>query len=391
MSSRPPPAFGTPRRICAFARLWEPGLGDFFQRNIFLALLRRALPDAAVTHVVGSHVAARFAGFLAEHSYATAVLTCPDPGDDDRRRWEAFTAKIRSYEFDACVVDPDSRRLGARLAARCGIPTRIGFVTGTDEDAQLTVPIRIERPVFGRPDLFDYASGLAAALGLDPVRPADVVPPFRYRPEPVEVPPAPAVAIHPGGAKHWNRRWPFEHYVQLCGRLAADCGAGFVLLGSADEAGDLAELAGAIGAVAPGASVRVSSGESLHRLASLVAACDVLVGGDSAPAHLAAAVRTPSVVLYGPTMTEFMWTRVYPRHHGINRGYDCQRVRNIPRGAGATTMPCRYSCHYPYAGPAGPYPRCLSDIGVDEVVQAVTRVLGLTTRSNGARAVGAQP
>jgi ADP-heptose:LPS heptosyltransferase len=101
----------------------------------------------------------------------------------------------------------------------------------------------------------------------------------------------------------------------------------------------------------------------------------VLVGNDSALGHIAAALRTPTVVLYGPGMTEFMWTRVYLRHDGINRHYECQTIRNLPRGPGVTTMPCRYSCHYPYASAAGPYPRCLTDIPVDTVYQAVLRQL----------------
>jgi ADP-heptose:LPS heptosyltransferase len=117
--------------------------------------------------------------------------------------------------------------------------------------------------------------------------------------------------------------------------------------------------------------VEVCAGDSLNRLANRLSTADVLVGSDSAPAHIAAALGTPTVVLYGPGMTEFMWTRVYLRHDGINRHYECQTVRNLPRGPGTTTMPCRFSCHYPYATAAGPYPRCLTDIEMDKVYQAV--------------------
>ncbi len=361
----------SPERVCVFARFWEPGLGDFMQRNIFLALLRRAHPVAELVHVVDGKSAARFAELFERHSYASRIMICPDYRDDDPERWHRFRGEVRRERFDVCVVDPDSRGLGAPAADECGIPVRIGFATGGDDDAFLTVPIRLRRPLFGLPDLFDYANGLAAALGLRSLRPAQVVPPFLYRPEPVATPRSPVVALHPGGAKHWNRRWPADRYAELGRRVSGVDGASLLLVGSADEAADLEALRAGI----PGARVEISCGESLNRLANRLASVDTVVGSDSAPAHLAAAVGRPTVVLYGPTMTEFMWSRVYPRHHGINRRYACQTVRNVPRGRGTTTMPCEFSCHYPYESAAGPYPRCLTDIGVDEVVSAVRRQL----------------
>ncbi|HLX48089.1 MAG TPA: glycosyltransferase family 9 protein [Streptosporangiaceae bacterium] len=366
---------GRIRRICVFARLWEPGLGDLMQRNIFLALLRRACPQAEVVHIVGRAHAEQFAEFFAGHSYATGILTCPDYGDDDQSRWREFLRELAAAAFDCCVVDPDSRGLGAEHAARCGIGIRIGFATGGREDAFLTEPIRLPRPIFGLPDLFDYAQGFARALGMEPPGVADVVPPFRYRREPVRLLPAPVVAIHPGGAPHWNRRWPLDRYGALCRALASSDGASFVLLGAANEKPDLCALRDAAGRGTAAVPVEICAGESLSRLASVIEQADVLVGNDSAPAHVAAALGIPSVVLYGPGVTEFLWTRVYRRHHGINRHYDCQTVRNLPRGPGTTTMPCRFSCHYPYVSAEGPYPRCLTDIEVDEVHRAVRSCL----------------
>lgn len=363
------------QRICVFTRSWEPGLGDFIQRNVFLALVRRAHPSAEVVHVVDAKAAARFVEFFENHSYASRILICPDYRDEDPARWRTFFGDVAHERFDACVVDPDSRGLAASAAARCGIPERIGFAIGGADDEFLTLPIRLHRSLFGLPDLFDYATGLAGALGIGRLRPSEVVPPFPYRPEPVQAGGFPVVAIHPGGAKHWNRRWPAARYVELCVRLAETDRVSVLLVGSADEENDLDAMRAAVVAAVPAVNVTVSCGESLNRLASRLDGIDIFVGSDSAPAHLAAALRKPTVVLYGPTMTEFMWSRVYPRHHGINLRYDCQTVRNLPRGSGTTTMPCRFSCHYPYESAAGPYPRCLTDIAVDDVFRAVRHQL----------------
>jgi ADP-heptose:LPS heptosyltransferase len=364
-----------PTRVCVFARLHEPGLGDLIQRNIFLALLRRAYPQAEVTLVVGSELTRRFADFLAVHTHASRILPAPADGDDDDDEWARFLETMRAERFDCCVVDPDSRGLDAAFAARCGVPVRIGFPTSPAADRWLTAPVRIARPLFGLPDLFDYADGLARVLGLPPLRPADVVPPFPYRAVALDLPPGPLLAVHPGGAKHWNRRWPLDRFARMCVEVAAAAPPSFVLLGAEDESDDLALLQRSVRAGLPGANVLVDAGGSLDQLACLIAAADVLVGNDSAPAHLAAAVGTPSVVLYGPTMTEFMWARAYPRQIGLNRRYACQTIRNLPEGSGPRTMPCAFACHYPYESATGPYARCLTDIEVPEVADAVRRAL----------------
>ena len=361
------------RQICVFARLWEPGLGDLIQREIFLSLLKQACPEAELALIVGPTAAERFAEFFDRHSRADRVLSCPEYGDEDPGRWDRFRAAVADAGYGCCLIDPDSRGLGAEQAARCGIGIRIGFTSGQRDDSYLTRAIRLPAAIFGLPDLLDFARALAGALGVAVPAAEAVLPWFRFAPQPVPVLPSPVVAVHPGGARHWNRRWPLARYGELCARLAAE-GASLVLAGPADEAGELAELAA-------GAVTVVCAGESLDTVASWLAAADVLVGNDSALGHIAAALRTPTVVLYGPGMTEFMWTRVYLRHDGINRHYECQTIRNLPRGPGVTTMPCRYSCHYPYVSAAGPYPRCLTDIPVDTVYQAVLRQLARGRRA----------
>ncbi|MPQ96917.1 hypothetical protein GB931_03055 [Modestobacter sp. I12A-02628] len=355
--------------MAVFARLWEPGLGDLMQRNILLHVIRRAHPEASLTLVLSRTPAGRFAEFLAAHTYATEVLECPDYGNDRPEEWQRFMTELSERRFDVCVVDPDSRGLGGEAADRAGVPVRIGYAVGHTGQAGLTTAIRIPRPTFGAPDLLDYAVSLRQALGLPAIGPSEVLPPPRYRRADGPVSTSPVVALHPGGAPHWNRRWPRSSFVDLAVGLA-DVAGSLLLVGSGEEQSELEDLGAAVTRRAPGLEIAISAGDSLNRLATLLAQAHVLVGSDSAPAHLAAALRVPTVVLYGPTATEFMWARVYPRHHGINLRYGCQQVRNLPRGPGTDTMPCAHGCTYPYLGPDGPYPRCLTDIPVDRVLTA---------------------
>jgi ADP-heptose:LPS heptosyltransferase len=376
------------RRIVVFALLWEPGLGDLVQRNTLLYLLRRAHPAAEITLVVGRRTADRFGDLLTHHCHASRVITGPDFDGAGRGSVAALHGRLAAERFELAVIDPDSLGLLAEDAARCGIPARMGFASGAADDRFLTVPIRLPRPLFGAPDLVDLARGLAAALGLPALRPADVVAPFPHRARPAPLPAGnagPVVAVHPGGAPHWNRRWPAGRYAELCARLAVADGASILLLGDAEEAGELAALRTAVADAAPGCAVSVHAGGSLDELASALLAADVLVGNDSAPAHVAAALDRPSVVLYGPTATEYFVARAYRRQTGINHRLPCQRIRDLVRGADIDTMPCESGCTYRYRDAGTPSPRCLTAITVDEVGRAVRAALGAAAAPEHAR------
>lgn len=368
-----PPGTPPPRRVAYLACLANPGLGDLLQRNILLGVLRRAFPGAATTLVVGRTVARRFADALAGHVLAEAVLACPDPADD-RLAWSRWTPTLRAGAFDACVVDVDSARLDATTARHAGIPVRIG-VPGGDAGA-VTHPVRVGAPLFGRPDLYEYARALARAAGLaSPPRASEAVPPLPLRPErvPELAHPRPLVVLHPGGAPHWNRRWPLDRFAELGARLAAERGASVVAVGDHDEREELERITRAVRRAAPGAVVGARVAPPLNLLGNLLAGADLLVGNDSGPAHVAAAVGTPTVVVYGPTGTEFLWARVYTRHAGVSLRYPCQQLANLP--ADVRTTPCAHACARRYAGADGPYPRCLEDVTTEQVLAAAARQL----------------
>jgi heptosyltransferase-2/glycosyl transferase protein BlmE len=78
------------------------------------------------------------------------------------------------------------------------------------------------------------------------------------------------------------------------------------------------------------------------------------------------------VVVYGTDGEEAMWSEVYRFHVGVNKHYPCQNRTNEPN---AFDGQCALGCPCDYVAPEGPYPRCLSDITVDEVWDAVRRQL----------------
>ena len=99
---------------------------------------------------------------------------------------------------------------------------------------------------------------------------------------------------------------------------------------------------------------------TIGQLAALFARCDLVIGGDSGPLHLAAAVGTPTVRLYGPTdVREFgPWPPDGP-HLSLAAGLSCQPCREF------TDLACG----------ARETPPCLRALNTDTVLAAVTVAL----------------
>jgi ADP-heptose:LPS heptosyltransferase len=122
------------------------------------------------------------------------------------------------------------------------------------------------------------SAGLVA--GADPLDlRVDVEPDERY---------AGAVVVHPGASAP-SRQWPVERWRAVAGAL----GRRVVVTGSAGER----ELAGS---VAAGIGECVAGTTDVLGLVRLAAAADLVLCGDTGMAHVATAVGTPSVVLFGP-------------------------------------------------------------------------------------------
>ncbi len=132
----------------------------------------------------------------------------------------------------------------------------------------------------------------------------------------VEPPVRRAVVVHPGAAQQ-SRRWPAERWAEVARRIAA-AGEHVVLTGSPAEE----SLARGIARAAGLPPDRVLAGTTdLLSLAALIAHARLLVSPDTGVAHLATALGTPSVVLFGPTPPALWGPPVdRPRHRTLWAG-----------------------------------------------------------------------
>ncbi|WP_348526739.1 lipopolysaccharide heptosyltransferase II, partial [Mesorhizobium sp.] len=106
------------------------------------------------------------------------------------------------------------------------------------------------------------------------------------------------VALMPGAEFGPAKRWPSDHYAGLARNMMAK-GLGVVLLGSKNDAG----VTGEIATLAPGA-IDLAGKTRLEDAIDLIAAAKLAVSNDSGLMHVAAAVNTPIVAVYGSTSPE---------------------------------------------------------------------------------------
>jgi len=173
---------------------------------------------------------------------------------------------------------------------------------------------------------------------------------------------APLVGLFPG-ANAPARRWPIERFGALAGALA-DRGWKLVVMGGEGERAATARVAEA----APGA-VDAGGRTGLGDLAALLSVCDLVVTNDTGPMHLAGAVGTPTVSLWGPS----------------NPTEVCQTGSPDARVTGPD-LPCKpcYRNHCARRGAgtllADAHEECMRLIDVPDVLSAVERMLGEARR-----------
>jgi heptosyltransferase-2 len=162
----------------------------------------------------------------------------------------------------------------------------------------------------------------------------------------------PLVGIAPGSV--WaTKRWP--GYPELARLLAPH--ARLVTIGGVGDAPLAAEIVQAAGG---GGRVLDAMGRlSLLASAEMIMRCHVLVTNDSAPQHLASAMDTPTVAIFGPTVPDFGFGPLASRHVVV----------------GNATLPCR-PCdrHGPERCPLGHW-KCMMDVSPMYVAARVHELL----------------
>lgn len=407
-AGRPPGGSGRagepPRRLL----LVRPDhLGDALLATPVAGLLRAALPGAEIDWLVGpwsAEVVRRAGG-------AGTVRTVAFPGftrSPKRSPVEPYrllldeAARLRDRRYDAALVLRPDHWWGAMLIAAAGVPRRFGFAVAecrpflTD---LLPLPggdgrhaVRMNQAL-ARLAATRLGGAVASASLVDPsfsptedeigwarawlAAPrggglASAGEPGRSADDAAGGRPGgrrPLVVVHPGsGAVLKN--WPPARWAEMVRLLRARAGVEVVLTGGPTEGA----LVGSVAAGLDPAPRALVGSTTLGQLAALFAEAALVVGGDSGPLHLAAAVGTRTVRIYGPTdVAEFgPWPPDPARHAALAAGLACQ--------------PCRALVDPPCG--AGSDPPCLAAVSAESVAAAALRLLGADRSAGDVAALG---
>ena len=291
------------------------------------------------------------APLLETHPAVRRVFSYDKRGAD--RGWSGLrglSQRLREEGYDRAYLPHRSLR-SAALALLARVPTRVGFKGGWSFLYTEAKP----KPRTGHETdrLLALANGASGAYPPQ-LRPTDdderLVAPL------VE---GDFVALAPGSI--WgSKRWPY--YAELAARLRT----AVVVVGGQDDVA-LGELI--VQAVEGGQgrsrAVNACGKLTLRQSAALIGKARLLVTNDSAPLHLATAMGTPVVALFGPTVTEF--------------GFGPLRAGDVALGIdGLECRPC--SPHGPPACPLGHH-RCMRDLTVAAVLTAIEEIGALRPRN----------
>jgi len=289
-------------------------LGDVIHALPIVPALRHSLPDAHLTWVVE----AREYALLRDHPGLDAVLPV------DTRLWrrliwrpsgarqvlgkiDRLRQRIRGASFDV-AVDLQGLIKSGLLTAYTGAPVRIGFSAGQCRERwnAFFTNQHVTPPASARHVVEQYLA-LLAPLGVEPGPAEFQVPVPAAAERRVEAlllkegvkPGDRLVAINPGAGRP-GKRWAVPCFAALAERLATEAGARPLLLWGPDEA----HMAREIWLALPGHDALLAPPTDLGELAALLRRCRLMIANDTGPLHLAAALGTPCLGLYGPTSAE---------------------------------------------------------------------------------------
>jgi len=334
------------RPILIVPYMW---IGDFVRCHTVVKLLNARYPDRPID-MLATTLCAPLADYMPGLRQAIVA-------DLPRRRlalaeqW-ALGKRLKREDYSAALVMPRTwKSVLAPFIA--GIPRRTGFA-GEARFFLLTDVRFGERAL---PRMVDRCAALALPAGAK-LPPEWPLPDLKVSREEVEAwrnkrglnaEERSVVALAPGAVGP-SKRWPSAAYAELSRRLLAEGHAVWVL-GGPDEKALAAEVVGDTPA-------RDLTSRDLREAILALAAASAAVSNDSGLLHVAAALGTPSIGIFGPT-SPWHWAPLNPLAGTIEA---------------TTELPCR-PCHKPVCRLV--HHRCMRDIAPAQVLAATQRALAV--------------
>ncbi|MFQ6014635.1 MAG: lipopolysaccharide heptosyltransferase II [Anaerolineae bacterium] len=349
-------------------------LGDVLMSTPTIAALRIALPQARIDFAVGP-----WARPMVEHNpNLNEIVDCGPVGSGRYRLRDFLTLvrRIKGQEYDVCFV-LDRSPLISLLPFLAGIRHRVGL---DSQGRGFSLTVRV--PVEGAKHEAELYLDTVRAVGIEPFDPKlEFHPSLEDRTivdrlmreagyqeldakRSISSVWPPIVVIHPAGGKNPGmeltaKRWPPQRFAAVGDRLMEEKKAQVILVGGPSDVAIAQSVLDSMKHQPWDLTGRLTLGQ----LGVLLQRCHLFIGNDTGAMHLAGAVGTPTVAIFGPS------------DPGMYGPYG---QTGIPLWHDVGCNPCfvaghaRSDCH-----PA----LCIEAVSIDEVYQATERLLNKTRGS----------
>jgi heptosyltransferase II len=311
-----PPAQSPPQNVERILVFAYHGLGNFIMYTPALKLLRQRYPQARIDLQVGNNTGCE--DVLAGADTFDHIYNLPYKAG--LRAWFRRLREMRRTRYDLTINEFHSHSWALALTiAASGATYRVGHVTSPGWSKRFSrysfvfnLPVVMGEEQHETERYLDLVAAAGAARsGMAEVKPfmhltaADrefaraFIASHNQTDSAARQPAKRLLGIQPGTSPtmRW-KQWPLERYRQLLERLLVEQPeAQMILFGAPNEAEMIRELAAGLGA-----NISIAAGKTtVKQVAALIEKCDLLVCNDSGLMHVAVAVDTPVVAIYGPT------------------------------------------------------------------------------------------
>jgi len=325
-------------------------VGDVILSSPSIKALREKFPKANIKVLVG--VKAR--NSLKGCPYINEIIVCDFDGKDRGVvGMLKLAGNLRRCDFDI-VVDLQNNRKSHLLAFLCFAKLRFGYKNGKFSFLLNRAIKDIKKPLGPIEHQFRVLSSLGITPGSKQLElwPSEIDDKFvrDFLAAQWLGQDQPLIGINIGSSERWaTKRWPIQNIARLCDEISRKFGARVVITGIRKDINAAMKLA----ALTKSRPIIACGKTNVTQLAALIKLCRVFITGDSAPVHIATAVGTPFVALFGPTD---------PRRHLAPSSKGTVIRKNL------RCSPCyQPRCILNY--------RCMRKISVEEVLEATARLI----------------
>ncbi len=327
-------------------------IGDVVLTTPAIRAVRHSFPESFLAMMVQPYTS----GVVKNNPHLNEIIIYDKRGKDKSLRGSfKFVRALTREKFDLVFVFHPTNRVNI-ITFLAGIPERVGYNKKCGFLLSKKLP---EEKFRGEKHELEYNLDVIAARGIPAAN--KEVEMFLSQEEEDFGPKflgdngldknIPLVAMQPG-ASCSSKRWEVERFAETGKKVRESGPANFVIIGS-DEEGPLLESLKKL----LGGKVITAKGLALGNLASILKCSSVFISNDTGPVHIAAAMKTPTIVIFGrrqPGLSPRRWRPWGEEHIILHKDVGCEEC-------------LAHNCRKDF--------QCLKAITDEDVFQAAKKIL----------------